>query len=296
MTTVGGTWTPKALAASLGISPTTLRTWESRYGIGPAIREPGRHRRYSDEDVGRLEHMVGLIGRGMAPAAAAAAALDRPATARRHDGGRQIAAIEHPDARGFARAAARLDAPLMCELALRSITRHGVVTAWQEVFAPMLVELGRRTSRGEDGVEIEHLASACVVHALSGVPQPARLGKLPALLACAPEEQHSLPMHALAAALSEQGCSSVNLGGRVPPRAILDAVMRLRPMFVVVWAHRPALAELVPVARVLDAGSAVLAAGPGWAELDLPERAVRVTSLPDAVSVIAERPHWRGRP
>ena len=36
-----------AVARKLGIAPATLRTWDRRYGIGPANHVPGRHRRYS---------------------------------------------------------------------------------------------------------------------------------------------------------------------------------------------------------------------------------------------------------
>ena len=36
-----------AVARKLGIAPATLRTWDRRYGIGPAHHAPGKHRRYS---------------------------------------------------------------------------------------------------------------------------------------------------------------------------------------------------------------------------------------------------------
>ncbi len=39
--------TTGALARRLGVAPTTLRSWEQRYGIGPAVRAEGRHRRWA---------------------------------------------------------------------------------------------------------------------------------------------------------------------------------------------------------------------------------------------------------
>lgn len=33
--------TSGALARRLGVSPTTLRSWDRRYGIGPAVRADG---------------------------------------------------------------------------------------------------------------------------------------------------------------------------------------------------------------------------------------------------------------
>ncbi|MFJ9606041.1 MerR family transcriptional regulator [Kitasatospora sp. NPDC101176] len=79
--------TTGALARRLGVSPTTVRSWERRYGIGPAHRDPGRHRQWSPRDVAVLEEMCRLTARGVTPAEAARLALavdtgadvDRPA-------------------------------------------------------------------------------------------------------------------------------------------------------------------------------------------------------------------------
>jgi len=67
-----------AVARRLGVAPSTLRTWNRRYGIGARELSPGRHRRYTAEDITRLEHMQKLILRGAAPADAARAALTAP--------------------------------------------------------------------------------------------------------------------------------------------------------------------------------------------------------------------------
>ncbi len=67
-----------AVARRLGVAPSTLRTWNRRYGIGARELSPGRHRRYTAEDIVRLEHMQKLILRGAAPADAARAAMAAP--------------------------------------------------------------------------------------------------------------------------------------------------------------------------------------------------------------------------
>ena len=56
--------TVAAVARRLGVAPATLRTWDRRYGIGPSGHAPGRHRRYSPEDMGRLELMQPRAGAG----------------------------------------------------------------------------------------------------------------------------------------------------------------------------------------------------------------------------------------
>ncbi|WP_037571415.1 MerR family transcriptional regulator [Phaeacidiphilus oryzae] len=67
--------TTGALARRVGVSPTTLRSWDRRYGLGPQLREGGRHRRWSAQDVARVEAMCRLTAEGIPPAEAARAAL-----------------------------------------------------------------------------------------------------------------------------------------------------------------------------------------------------------------------------
>ncbi|AHH97955.1 MerR family transcriptional regulator [Kutzneria albida] len=285
-------WSPGALARMLGVSPTTLRTWDRRYGLGPSTREQGKHRRYTDVDADRLRRMVELTAQGLTPAAAAASALGQPVPERPRDGGggQAVAVGSHAaEARGFARAAARLDAPRMRVLATDLIARHGVVPAWQQVFMPVLIELGRKVGESGAGIEVEHMASASVLHALRQVPDPPERGRLPALLACAPEELHTLPLDVLAAALAERGCPTRSLGARVPAQALLQAVDKLRPQLTVVWAHGAEQAEQVPLADLLDGyGMLVLVAGPGWQSVAVPEAVRTLDSLPQAVRVLLE--------
>jgi hypothetical protein len=68
-----------AAARRLGVAVTTLRTWHQRYGLGPSRHEAGHHRRYTVEDMGRLEVMRQLTAQGVAPAEAAAWAQRSPA-------------------------------------------------------------------------------------------------------------------------------------------------------------------------------------------------------------------------
>jgi hypothetical protein len=64
-------------------------------------------------------------------------------------------------------------------------------------------------------------------------PMPGR----PVLLACAPDEQHTLPLHALAAALAELRTPVRVLGGRVPTGALVSAARRTGAGAVFVWRH-----------------------------------------------------------
>ena len=67
--------TVSGAARRLGVAPGTLRTWDRRYGIGPTDHTPGQHRRYSPDDLARLDLMHRALIRGASPADAAAHAL-----------------------------------------------------------------------------------------------------------------------------------------------------------------------------------------------------------------------------
>lgn len=61
-----------ATAHRLGISPSTLRTWERRYGLGPQDREAGKRRRYTPEEIETLENVLRLVRSGVSPSDAVA--------------------------------------------------------------------------------------------------------------------------------------------------------------------------------------------------------------------------------
>ncbi|MEV0238998.1 MerR family transcriptional regulator [Streptomyces sp. NPDC050674] len=71
----GGGLTTGEVARRLGVAPTTVRTWDRRYGLGPDGHTGGRHRRWAPSDVARLERMCALTATGIPPAEAARTVL-----------------------------------------------------------------------------------------------------------------------------------------------------------------------------------------------------------------------------
>ncbi|MGW7432254.1 MerR family transcriptional regulator [Streptomyces sp. NPDC054861] len=63
--------TTGSVARRFGVAPTTLRSWDQRYGIGPAARVGGKHRRWTAADLALLERMFALTNAGLPPAEAA---------------------------------------------------------------------------------------------------------------------------------------------------------------------------------------------------------------------------------
>ncbi|MFH9587505.1 MerR family transcriptional regulator [Streptomyces luteogriseus] len=71
----GAGLTTGEVARRLGVAPTTVRTWDRRYGLGPDAHTGGRHRRWTATDVARLERMCALTATGIPPAEAARTVL-----------------------------------------------------------------------------------------------------------------------------------------------------------------------------------------------------------------------------
>ncbi|GII24878.1 MerR family transcriptional regulator [Planosporangium mesophilum] len=303
-----------AAARRLGVAVTTLRSWHQRYGLGPSGHEHGHHRRYTGDDLARLVLMQRLVTAGVAPAEAARWARRSPRDApvpapspgsalnpaARSGGGYTLALGDaDPAARGLARAALRLDVLAVRDLVAAAVADRGVVGAWDEVLCPVLVALGVRAAAAAELVEVEHALSGCVsavFASLASAPsaQPARERPVRILLACADEEQHSLPTEALAAALAERGIPSRVLGARVPPTALRAAVRRTGPVAVLLWAHSIATADPAQLNGLLSGRgrpAVVAAGGPGWDAATVPSGVVLPATLVEAVELFVAAAH-----
>jgi hypothetical protein len=238
----------------------------------------------------------GAVAGGTVAGAAAVGAGSGPAGRRRAGGagGRSLAMPgASAEARGLARAASRLDADAVMELLGNLLVERGAVATWDEVLRPVLVAVGERWERTGEGVDVEHLLSEVTTDALRA-HRARQLRAVPGrcvLLACAPEDEHVLPLHVAAVALAERRVPVRLLGPRVPPSALASATRRLRASGVLVWKQRaegpPADLGSLPQMRprlVLAVG------GPGWSADDVPPGARLVGSLASAVAVLQVAP------
>lgn len=298
-----------AVARRLGVAPATLRTWDRRYGLGPSGHTPGRHRRYTADDLARLDRMRTALLRGVTAAEAARyahrtagsnpapEAVPGPATypkgeARptRIGGGALALGSAGPAARGLARAAVALDATACSALLGESVATAGVVPTWDDVVRPVLAALAQRWVHAGAGVEVEHLLTGCVM-AVFGGRHAAPTGPVrpPVLLAAMPGEQHVLPVLALAAALAERGVSCRYLGADLPVPALVAAVRRTAPAAVVLWSQAAETADtgVLRAVPALRPRVRTYVAGPGWAGRRLPTRVPVLETLAGACTEIA---------
>jgi hypothetical protein len=183
----------------------------------------------------------------------------------------------------------RLDEPTMRAVIHASVADRGVIRTWDEMLRPVLAGIGRRHAATHRLIDVEHLLSRCVTEVFATVPRPGPSTVARVLLACTDEEQHSLPLEALAAALAERGVGCRLLGARVPAQALRDAVRRTGPAAVMLWSQVPETADAGQFAALVAGRSrpAVIAAGgPGW-DAGLPEGVLHPATLCEAVSVTA---------
>lgn len=329
--------TVAAVARRLGVAPATLRTWDRRYGLGPSAHTPGAHRRYTAQDVTRLQVMRQFTVEGVAPADAAHLALTAPESASpdsasrlatvlplptppvpprtwptHQTGGGRVVAMPGgtPEARGLARAALALDSYACAAIVEAALERDGVVTTWERLMVPVLSAVGERWAATGEGVEVEHLLAEVVTGSLGRVAGrlisrhdrggPQRPGHeraatagvwrngRPVLLACAADELHVLPMHAVAAALAERDVASRVLGARTPVAALRSAVERSGPIAVMLWSQtaRSADGEQFHGLASTRLAPLLIAAGPGWNEATLPPGVHVAHSFPRALTLV----------
>jgi DNA-binding transcriptional MerR regulator len=267
-----------AVARRLGVPASTLRTWNLRYGIGPSRRSPGGHRRYGTADLRRLETMHRLVRSGMPPAEAAREALRLPAAPAVPAG--------VPSAAALAGAALALDSRTVADGLSAALAARGVAWTWRRLALPVFEAIVARQAETGGCVEAEHLFSDRLLAALLPLAEPSGrpADPRPVLLACAEDEQHSLPVHALAAVLAaEHAVQTRVLGARTPYSALAAAMRGLGPAAVFVWAQRRGTGDPAPLAALPGPPERIVIGGPGWPAA-LPAGITRATSLEEAVS------------
>jgi DNA-binding transcriptional MerR regulator len=287
---VGESLTVAAVARRLGVAPATLRTWDRRYGLGPSEHSTGEHRRYNAIDLARLTLMRKLVISGVSPAEAAERALSFSGKSESvaETLSREINVREEL-VETLIRAARAYDKGFIEELLRAELASSGITNTWNEVMVPLLILLGDEWADQGTGIETEHLVSEIIKRLLtenhSDLSDP--LNDRPVLLACIGEEMHSLPLYALAAALSERKIQTQFLGARTPIEAISAIVKKSAPPAIFLWAqlNKNGDTELLAELPTIRPAPRVVIGGPGWGNSN-PKSAVLVDDLVEACEEI----------
>lgn len=276
------TLSPGAVARQLGISPATLRTWAHRYGLEPSARSAGSHRRYTPEDIDRLVAMQRLMRSGV-PAGQAAAHVRgltpiAPSTDEPSDGAEPTVGRT----RELWEAARILDGQRCAHLVADCVRGCGVLDTWDGLIRPVLQKAGEQWESTHSGIDVEHVLSDAVTAGLF-IDKPVKREGV--LLAATHSEDHVLPLYALRSALAERGLGAELLTARTPAEALGQAVARMHPAVVILWAQLEQNADPAGFAHLprLRPRPALATAGPGWRD---PVGPPHLGDLRDAVNFV----------
>lgn len=217
----------KTVASMTGIPRETLLAWERRYDILTPARSDSGHRMYSDADVAILRRLKRLVDDGLA--IGEAVRLVRRALPGAADDARPLTAAVLDALLAYDRATADALMPRILQLSFQA--------ALDEVYMPILREIGARWEDGRAAVAQEHFASGwcreqlfAMFHQLGSGPASGPV----AVCALPPGEQHELGLLAIAIRLMLGGFRVTWLGADLPVAELCDVVAHGRPRLVCV--------------------------------------------------------------
>lgn len=225
------------LSSRTGIAPYQLRAWERRYGLLHPRRSAGNYRLYSSADEARVRLMQRYLSEGIPPAQAAELTI----AARFSVGvgtGREVPPSDAIAARQAIHGAlARFDETSAQRTLERLFVTFTPTTVTRDVLLPYMHELGEQWSAGRVTVAEEHFATNFFQARLYALARGWDRGLGPrALLACAPNEQHSLALMVFGIALHELGWRITYLGADTPIATLAEVAELVHPELTVVAA------------------------------------------------------------
>lgn len=204
------------------LNPNTLRTWERRYGIISPRRSEGGHRGFGAQDLTNIEMMLRLMAEGMSPSEAAD--VVRNATPRMENSSEatRVAELRH----AFRSAVQQFDHAATLTAIQTTRRELGYTQCVEQVLFPELASLGTQWASRQSGVAMEHLATLAIQTMLLERQRelfPHSVGRT-VILACAPGEQHVLPLLHVANLLADS-CMyrPILMVGGLPITEIIEA-------------------------------------------------------------------------
>lgn len=227
--------TIQTLCRAAGLNPSTIRTWERRYGVPKPWRLSNGQRRYSDEEVRRIQLLCELLARGgkigdiasLDIEALEAVVEQSPPPAERNLDksalNRCIGAVSARDAVALRR-----------ELGL-AIIGLPPITLIEDVLVPLLHFVGDQWEQNKLPIAVEHVVSTLIKQAILGASaQQGWDNAGPALVfGTLANERHEFG--ALFAWYLANGCGyrAVYLGSDLPTREIAGAANLFDANFLV---------------------------------------------------------------
>ena len=261
-------WCMAAVTTRTGIGQHTLRAWERRFGFPKPMRLPSGHRRYTDEQIGRLH----LIGQAIALGHRAGDVVPL-----REGRLKQLLRGSHPRPSAMPAWEVQLlekvrtfDREEMVSDLSQAYASLGLRTFLRERLVPLTSAVGDAWEAGELAIKHEHFLSEILEDTLRTLRTPLEHGGKgrPVMFATLPEEGHRLGVQVAALVTALAGRRVRILGAEIPADEIWGAAEHLDPLAVgiSVTAHTasPATARaLGRLRRLLSARTALWVGGSG---------------------------------
>ena len=282
-----------------GIGRDTLRVWERRYGFPKPKRNEKGERVYPEMQLRRLQRIRRLLDQGMRPGKLVPlndAALEEvearllPEKSKKPDEtvGAILEAIRSADAGR---------AEILFGMQYQNQGMKGFIL---NTVVPLLNTVGELWARGKLQVFQEHFLSEQLIRFLN--TEIARIqksaGRPMLLLATLPGEEHTLGLLMVAALLSSQGVSAINLGGEVPMDQIGRAVQQFHAdavgiTFSSAYPYQNIRAHLLELRELIPHDVEIWTGGKGVRRLrKLPIGVIKFNSLEDFSLPPATRRRW----
>ena len=207
----------KTVCRLTGIHRSTLLAWERRYRVVEPLRAANGYRIYTEDDVSRLSKLKSLVDKGHAVSEAltmltggSVHSLTLPLLER----------LTMFDSQGASAIVDRIDA-------------HSPGKQADELYLPLLVELGKTWERGETTIAQEHFISGFVRERLLRLlDRVAQIDGPLATLMTPPGEKHELGLLALSIHMAERGWRTDWLGPELPLSELSAYCMHKQPQLI----------------------------------------------------------------
>lgn len=256
----------KAVVQATGISPSTLRAWERRYQVALPERSESGYRLYSERDIAVIRWLKAQVDVGMSISQAVswldnlvADAGDMQHTVLPAAGGAtsvqaaitQRASAQRTHARDFPSLQGDLISALLAfdeeaaELTVsEAFAMYPVEQVGEELFMPVLREVGERWHRGDLSITTEHFATNYLIQRLGTLLRaiPNGTGGPLIWVGCAPSELHEVGALLLGIYLRRAGYRIHYLGQSLPIDDFAGEAKRQQPAMILLSASTQAAA------------------------------------------------------
>ncbi|MGD2057418.1 MAG: MerR family transcriptional regulator [Anaerolineales bacterium] len=261
------TYNLKAVVKETGVKPDTLRAWERRYGLPQPERTEGGHRIFTQRDIETLKWLTSRQDEGLSISRAVdlwntlEAEGQDPLLSMAYDAGAAseplvvLSGKAIDEARDeWMKACMDFDEERAEQILNQAFALYTQETVVLEVLVNGLSAIGDGWYRGEISVQQEHFASSLAIRRLDALlaaaPKPTQSGTV--LIACPPEDEHTLSALVLSYLIRRRGRRALFLGANVPFNQFNSALVQTKPKLVIMTAQDlHTAAQLLPFADLL---------------------------------------------